>query len=130
MTDENLKAEIDKLKFHVSLLGEGLYREKPTASLVIQMDWSEDDLNDAHDIFEEAFNLLDQGKEPVFEHFEKKLKDRFKINYQGIKPIVLAFYENDQWIDVCEWYVMAHTSVPSEFSRIAENINNHKSNDK
>ncbi len=123
MSDRDLEGEIEKLQFQVRLLGEAIDSdENPIAALVTEMNWGENDLNDAHDIFEEVSNQLNKHITPDFGLFEEKLKDRFDISYQGIKPIVLAFYQNSQWLDVCEWYVRAHTMVPMEFREIAEAI--------
>ena len=87
--------QIEKIKYHIRLLAESLdAKSNPIASLVIERNWSDNDLERAHDIFEEYSNSL-ENDEPVNWHvFEKEFDTAFGIGYQGVKSIVLAFYRN------------------------------------
>ena len=115
MTD--IENEIKKLKFHISLIGETLdYRNNPIPALVIQMDWNENDLDAAHDIFEKYDNMLEAKEEVNWRAFEIELREKFGIGYQTVKSIVLAFYRNHQWTEVCTLYARSCECV--EFHEI------------
>lgn len=114
-----LLSEVEKLKFYINLIGSTLDSEKyPIASLVIQMNWSEKNLDEAHDIFEKYSNLMESNSEVNWGAFEADLKNKFNISYQGVKPIVLAFYRNHQWMDVCIAYAKAYECI--EFHEITK----------
>ncbi len=105
-------AQIEKIKYHIRLLAESLdHKAYPIASLVLGMNWSENDLDRAHDIFEKYDNELETGATPSWTAFELELRNEFSIGYQSVKNIVLAFYRNGQWRDVCVGYTLEHTSV-------------------
>lgn len=115
MTD--LKHEIEKLKFHISLIGETIdHRNNPIPALVIQMNWTAKDLDAAHDIFEKYSNLIESNVDVDWYAFEHELRDKFKIGYQTVKIIILAFYRNHQWTEVCSLYAQAHECM--EFHEI------------
>ena len=47
------------------------------------------------------------------------LKNVFNINYQTVKSIVLAFWRNHQWTNVCYGYAMSfEPTIPIEFHQI------------
>lgn len=83
-------------------------RRHPIEHLVLRMDWSEDDLRAANDIFEKYDRSMDSGEEIDWHKFEFDLEDRFGVSYQGVKPIILAFFRNSQWPDVCRGYASKH----------------------
>lgn len=100
-----MSVELEKIKFHIQMLGECIdSTTSPIASLVISMDWDGDDLNRAHDIFEKYDNDLENGREVNWTQFEHEIRDEFEIGYQNVKSIVLAFYRNHQWVEVCKQY--------------------------
>lgn len=104
----DLQLQINKLKYQMSLVGESLdSREHPIATLVIEMDWNEEDLDKAHDIFEKFEGILESGDEPNWYEFEQEFNQKFGISYQTLKVVVLAFHRNFQWIHVCEVYAKA-----------------------
>jgi hypothetical protein len=118
MNIEQLTVEFEKLQFHVKLLGEALdHRNRPVESLVLSLNWSEADLDKAHDIFEE-YDM--KPKEDInWKEFERALCEQFGINYQTVKSIVLAFFDNHQWNEVCHGYAMSfEPTTPIEFHRI------------
>lgn len=45
--------------------------------------------------------------------FEHGFQESLGVNYQGLKSIVLAFYRNSQWTNVCEAYVDSFGKTPS-----------------
>lgn len=110
MTDEG--DQIKRIKYHIQLLAEALdHKSYPIASLVLRMDWDESDLDRAHDIFEKYDNQLNNGESPNWTALELELRKELSIGYQTVKSIVLAFYRNSQWRDVCIGYALANTTV-------------------
>lgn len=113
----DLSDEIHKIKYQLRLVGESInHREHPIPALVISMDWSEEDLEAANDIFELYDNKLRSNEEVNWTEFEFAIRNRFSIGYQTVKLIILAFYRNYQWTDVCREYAFAHETV--EFHEI------------
>lgn len=125
---ENLDAiisRLDKLEFHVKLLAESLnFDETPIASLVVDFDWSEEDLNLAHDIFEIFDTKLSNSEEIRWRDFENEFLKKLNITYQGLKSVVLSFYRNGQWVEVCHAYASSFgNSVSVELKSIVlENV--------
>jgi hypothetical protein len=112
--------ELEKIKYHIRHLAEALdWEEHPIAYLVVHLDWNEEDLDRAHDIFEKYDKLLSQGEQANYSELERDLKNEFGIDYQTVKTIVNAFYANGQWLSVCKWFVKGHgPAVPIEFKHI------------
>jgi len=120
----NLEQEIEKLKFQIRIIGETIdYDKYPLNDLIISFDWSNKDLNNAHDIFEEYSNILDESNKFDSPEFEHKLRDKFSIGYQEVKSIINAFYKNGQWTSVCMIYALENMVV--EFHNIQDDYNNH-----
>ena len=84
--------------------------------MVVALNWSEEDLERAEDIFEKFEKQLESSGGMMEHDLEKELKDTFKIGYQTVKTIVLAFWHNSQWQDVCKAYAMKQNV--SEFKEI------------
>jgi hypothetical protein len=121
MTD-SIQKQLDKLKYQLHLLGEAVdHREYPIPSLVLSLDWDDEDLNKAHDIFEQYDNKMEDGKEVNWRAFEMELRETFGIGYQTVKTIILAFFDNGQWQNVCTAYAKAYECV--EFHRITRSKN-------
>lgn len=115
----NTNDEINKIKFHIRMIGEAIdYQSNPIATLIIDLDWNEKDLDEAHDIFEKYNNMLNKKEEVCWTTFEHELSDRFKIGYQEVKRIILAFYRNHQWGQVCIGY--AYAKECAEFHEITK----------
>jgi len=58
-----------------------------------------------------------QAKEDInWQTFEMELRETFNIGYQTVKTIILAFFDNGQWGDVCTAYAKKFECV--EFHRI------------
>lgn len=115
----DIEHEIEKIKFHISLIGEAIdHRNNPITALVISMNWNAKDLDAAHDIFEKYDRQLESKEEVSWHAFEHELKDKFNIGYQTVKNIILAFYRNHQWTDVCRFYAKAYECV--EFHEITK----------
>ncbi|MFG6447759.1 DUF1878 family protein [Roseateles sp. BYS180W] len=119
---ESIVARLEKLEFHVKILAESLnHTENPIASLVVGFDWSLHDLNCAHDIFEMFENKMRESEKINWHDLEKEFYDRLNICYQGLKSVVLAFYRNGQWTEVCHAYASSFgNSVPLELKAIAQ----------
>jgi len=114
LTYEEMAEIIRKLAYHVSLLGETIdYEKHPVEALILSMDWDRADLDKAHDIFERWDRRLESGEEMSSSEFEGDFKSDLGITYQGLKSVILAFYKNHQWTNVCEAYVDSFGSTPS-----------------
>lgn len=121
---EVLKQEMTKVKFQLELLSSSLsFEENPIAVLVNSLNWSSDDLDKAHDIFEKYDKMLENDKKDLINGygFESEFEQEFGISYQTLKMIVLAFYYNSQWVDLCIEYAKANRCM--EFDRILINKN-------
>ena len=112
--------ELEKLKYQVRTIGETIdYRAHPVEALILSLDWGEGDIDRAHDIFEKYDNKLEANEAVNWHEFEHELGDAFGIGYQTVKSIVLAFYDNHQWTNVCYGYAMSfEPTTPIEFHRI------------
>lgn len=114
---DDITLQIKKLKYQMSLVGESLdSREHPIATLVIAMNWDDQDLDKAHDIFEKFEKIIKTGEEPNWVDFESDFSLQFGIGYQTLKMVVLAFHRNFQWTRVCEVYAKANECM--EFHEI------------
>ncbi len=122
---EHLEQEISKLKYQMSILISIVDSDKyPVESLILSMNWNDDDLNDAHDIFEKYDKKLETKEEDInWSAFEQELTSRFNISYQTVKIIIIAFYKNHQWVDVCYQYAKAYTCV--EFHSLIRDYEQH-----
>jgi len=109
----NIEQEIEKLKYQINILSSTVDSDKyPVESLILSLNWNDNDLNDAHDIFETYDKKLENKEEDInWKEFEDKLRDRFNIGYQTVKLIIIAFYKNHQWVEVCYQYAKAFTCV-------------------
>ena len=120
----SIEKEIEKLKFQIQTIGETIdYEQYPLQDLIISFDWSREDLNRAHDIFEEYDKKLYKDKEFNSTEFEHKFRDDFEIGYQEVKSIINAFYRNGQWTNICMLYALDNMVV--EFHDIQKDYNNH-----
>lgn len=119
-TSNSIEDRLAKLEFQVRLLAESLNpEESPIASLVIGFNWSESELDAAHDIFEKFDGLLTSKEKINWHEFESDFKSRLGMSYQAVKSVVLAFYENRQWEDVCRSYALSFGgSVPIELKKV------------
>ncbi|MFQ2558598.1 hypothetical protein ACK3Z7_04205 [Aeromonas caviae] len=126
MNIEEIAEELKKLKYQVRTLGETIdYRTHPVEALILSLDWGEGDIDRAHDIFEKYDNKLEAGEVVNWHEFEHELRDAFGIGYQTVKSIVLAFYANHQWTNVCYGYAMSfEPTTPVEFHRITRGEGN------
>lgn len=120
---DSIQKQLDKLKYQLHLLGEIIdHREYPIPALVLALDWDDEDLNKAHDIFEKYDNKIEAKEEINWRAFEMELRDTFNIGYQTVKTIILAFFDNGQWQSVCAEYAKEYECV--EFHRITRPKNN------
>jgi len=118
-----LQNQIDKIKYQLKTIGVTIdNKQYPIESLVIQLDWDENDLTLANDIFEKYDKMLEAYEDVNWTEFEFNFRDQFGIGYQTVKSIILAFYRNLQWRDVCKGYAEEHDVT--EFREILHPINN------
>ena len=107
MTD--IEKELEKVKCHIRLIGETINSESdPIPSLVIKMDWDDDDLKKARVIFEKYDNALKNEESVNWTNLESELYNTFNIDYQIVKSIILAFFRNHEWTEVCIQYAQNH----------------------
>ncbi|EHU4959511.1 hypothetical protein [Vibrio diabolicus] len=120
MTLEELSAVVEKLQYHVSILSDCVdYERYPVERLILSMNWDDAQLNRAHDIFQKYDELLANEEDVNWMAFEHELRDEFNIGYQTVKHIVLAFFNNHQWVEVCHGYAMSfEPTTPVEFHQI------------
>ena len=122
---ENQKEEIAKIKFHISMLNNYQnYVNNPIGSLDIEFDWSEEDLDKAHDIFEKYNKKILEGGLDGNLHslMEKDFNEDLNIGYQEVKSVVLAFFRESRWVTVCVEFVKSYEYEPVEFSEIISYI--------
>ncbi|HBC8591694.1 TPA: DUF1878 family protein [Escherichia coli] len=120
MNLEDIMKRLKKLEYQVTVLSECIdYERYPVQSLILSMGWDDKQLNKAHDIFQVYDEKLENGEKVNWYEFEHALEDEFSIGYQTVKSIVLAFYNNHQWVDVCYGYAMSfEPTTPIEFHSI------------
>ena len=114
MTNEEIAHVIEKLSYHISVIGQTIdYDKYPVEALVVCNDWSKEDLDKAHDIFERWDAILEKGGKINTGEFEQDFNRELRVSYQGLKSIILAFYKNAQWTNVCEAYVDSFGNSPA-----------------
>lgn len=121
MTEDEIVKQLKKLKYQVEIVAQTIdHRKHPLEALVLQKGWGEAELEKAHNIFEKWDEVLERGEAMNSDAFEDDFRASLNQNYQGLKSIVLAFYRNSQWTNVCEAYVDSFGKSPSvEFFEIA-----------
>ena len=118
---ESIEKKLEKLEFQIRLIGDAIdYRKHPITHLVIEMNWSDADLEKANDIFEKYDKMLDAGVSINWTEFEMEIKETFAISYQRVKSIILAFYRNQQWTRICRGFAREHKVM--EFDEINTRI--------
>lgn len=114
MTNDEITQNIKKLQYHVSILGHTVDSDKyPVEALILGMNWSEDEINKVHDIFERWNKNLENGEKMSVGEFEEDFGKELGISYQELKSIISAFYRNGQWTNVCESYVDSFGKTPA-----------------
>ncbi|NDW05806.1 hypothetical protein [Jiella pacifica] len=119
MNNHEIEDAIRKLRYQIKILGEAIdFRQKPIESLILEMDWDEGDISKVHDVFEKWDNALHKKVKLTSGAFENDFK-ALNIDYQTLKSVILAFYRNGQWMEVCKAYVDSFNgSPPLEYHRI------------
>lgn len=120
MTYEEIESALSKLRYQISVLGDTIdFKSHPVEYLIISMDWEHKDSSAVHDVFEEWNRKITEGVDLQQGDFENDFRTKFDIGYQTLKPIILAFYDNGQWTDVCTAYVDSFKGYPPvEYHRI------------
>lgn len=117
---KQLEEKLDLLQYHVQILANCIdYDEHPVEKLILNMNWSAVEIDKAHDIFQKYDDLIEKKEDIVWSNFETELKNEFGIGYQTVKNIVISFYKNHQWVDVCYQYAKSFEPyAPVEFHQI------------
>jgi len=120
LTDQDLIKQLERLEYKVSILSQAIdYDRFPIEALIMNMDWDRGDIDKVHDVFERWDDRLARGEPMNRFKFEKDFEEAVGVNYQGLKSIVIAFWENHQWTSVCEAYVDSFDGSPAvEYHRI------------
>lgn len=106
MTNEEIEKILEKMKFQIATIGQAIdFDRHPVESLIISMDWGQKEINLAHDVFEKWDKKLEAGEDISSYEFEADFSESLGLNYQRVKPVILSFYRNGQWTNVCEAYV-------------------------
>lgn len=114
MTSEELERTVLKLQYQVSIIGQTIDHDRhPIEALVLGMNWGSAELDRVHDVFERWDERLEEHRPLERFEFEQDFADAVGVNYQGLKSIVLAFYRNGQWTNVCEAYVDTFGDTPA-----------------
>ena len=111
------KTELEKIKYHILLINSRMlsidgeisrdFHSDSIASLVIEMDWSEDDLKNVRDIFHKYSEKLREGKQYVnWSAFQHDICDALGRIYDDrpIKDIIVAFWRHREWKCFCAEY--------------------------
>lgn len=112
MKDENVFNEIEKLKFHISLLSQELLdaKKQPISSLVVGLDWSEADLDTAHGIFEEYESILFEKEKISWSDFAKSFEEKLGVTNPQLEAVVLAFCRDTRYVEICQAYARSFGS--------------------
>lgn len=112
----DMEEELEKLKYHISLLADQIPEMDTYAGLMIGLDWGPDVMGRVHDIFERHDKILEQTKSMDGGELERELRELKNVGYQEVKRIVRTLWANDQWMGVCLEYAKQFTC--SEFHSI------------
>jgi len=78
--------------------------------------WDEGKINHARKTFSIYDEKLKSGEEVNWVYFEHILRDDLGIGYQIVKSVILEFYDNDEFVNVCKGYASVHDVM--EFKHI------------
>lgn len=122
MTDDDIRAILQKLQYQVRTLGQIVdYSKHPIEALIFEMDWTEGEIDKMHDIFERWDARIRKGEALESHAFEHDFSNELGVSYQRLKSIILAVYRNGQWTRVCEAYVDSFGASPSiEYHQIMQ----------
>ncbi|MGE5343583.1 MAG: hypothetical protein ACM3SY_19100 [Candidatus Omnitrophota bacterium] len=106
--DKEVRKELEKLKFQIKQIAEAIELDYYTIpSLVIEMDWGKQELDKVHNIFKKYNTKLEAGETPDWNQFEQDFNHELGIGYRELKIVILAYFGNDQWVQVCRKYAKA-----------------------
>ncbi len=110
----DIQLEIEKMKFHISeLIGAVDYKSYPITHLVISFNLSEADLDNLHNLFDKYDKILSENPKQDISSIKSEFESMFNLGYQDFKHVILAFYRDEKWINVCQCY--AKNNRCSEF---------------
>jgi hypothetical protein len=116
MKNEDFLNEIDRLKFHVSLLSQELLdaRKHPISSLVVGLNWSEADLDTAHGIFEEYESILFEKENISWTGFAKSFEEKLGLTEPQLEVVIIAFCRDTRYVEICQAYARSFGSKASD----------------
>ncbi|MGE5341206.1 MAG: hypothetical protein ACM3SY_06960 [Candidatus Omnitrophota bacterium] len=123
-----IKKDMEKIKFQIKNIGKAInYKDYPIPYLIIEMNWDEEDISRAYDIFKSYNDKLEKGEEVSWIEFELEFEKTFNLGMgrgrDALKSIVEAFIRNGQWKNVCIEYTKKNPSneLNSVISEIEKN---------
>ncbi|MGA2636122.1 hypothetical protein [Methylocella sp.] len=122
MGDKEILQQLSKIEYHIRLLNEQFERgDLPSrvSSLIISNDWDERQINRAFEIFEEFEGKIDAAEEINHSEFEAAFVRHLDVDYQALKSVIGAFFDDDHYGRVCRAYVRSFKGkASSEYYRI------------
>ena len=108
----NIEQELQKLRYQIQIIHEVLDLDKrPVISLILTYGWGYNDHLRLTNMFEKFSEMIDNGQE--FDYFEinVEVEKLFDLGHQHTKMIILAHYEEEKWVNVCEKYIKSYHCV-------------------
>lgn len=122
----NIEKELKKVKFLLGWIrheiGDLNERDTPISWLIEEMDWDEEDLRKAHDIFEKYDDMLKNGEDVDWYDFEAELYTTLSVGQSSVKYLILAFFRSEKWERVCKQYTSARAFVGGEEILTVESV--------
>ena len=122
----NIEKELKKVKFLLHWIrheiGDLSETDTPISWLIEEMDWAEEDLHQAHDIFEKYDDILRNGEDVDWRYFEGELYTTLSVGQSSVKYLILAFFRSGKWERVCKQYTRARAFVGSEEILAVESV--------
>lgn len=81
-----------------------------------EMGWNDSTEASIREIFEKYSAMISNGENISWVAFEHELRDKLTIGYQIVKQIVVSFFRNQEYLDVCRGYAAQHDVL--EFKEI------------
>lgn len=81
-----------------------------------EMGWNDAVEASIRGVFENYSVKISKGEKINWTGFEHELRNKLTIGYQIVKQIVLAFFRNNEYLEVCKGYAAQHDVL--EFKEI------------
>ena len=108
--------EIAKIKYHISILAQSV-KFISIDGLAVELNLSKQEFGKLFKICDKFERQIDDKKPFNYYEFESVLKDKFGIDYQGIKTLIRNFIEYNHFTHLAYVYQL---SVPNPMSWVIE----------